>query len=467
MGKSKKMPGLNSNMEPLGFHAKNSSYGSSSVRQEQDSEYHPHSRSPSRSRQTFPHVSSTTKSPSSHYQRHSRGPQFSSHYRLRSRSPNYSRAAHVRSRSPHSFRYSQRFGSYQELSSSSFYTYQSSHHKGFTSDRDVSNSSYYRPSYAFRDTRIPSKSNGQLLSFVSTYNLGESLDTEETIVKESWAELASCKHKEFIDPSLNSTNSSSPMEQSWVEIASRKHKELMAIAAANITTSIQTPLAGSLEGSQPLDQSAASERQRSTVNTAYVDSVRDARYSFDERTKPRQAEGSDIQRQISSLLYPRKPKTRPPSSVKTKVGTETNVKREDIGPFTLFELSAKHPRSSSIESMSVPVQEIHPQNDFLMSEANQIMHPSRRILLNTSPPPIQSSENLYIQADSPVIISPPKIKINTETLQTKIQELRRASFASKRPRPIPSIMDESFLTNGPFQSDPYANEPVIPTHWQD
>ncbi|KAJ8062417.1 hypothetical protein OCU04_008958 [Sclerotinia nivalis] len=456
MGKSKKMPGPNANMEPLGSRAKDSSYSSGSVKQEQDSEYRSRSRSPSRSHQTFRRTRSTSKSPGSHYRRHSGSPQFSSHYRPRSRSPKYSRHALVRSRSPQSSRRSHRSGSYQEVSSSSSYRSQSPHHRGAPSDRGVANSSYYRPSYAVRHTSIPSESKGQALSFASTCNLGDSLDNEKTIVTESWVELASCKHKEFMAPAFNSTDPPSPMEESWVEIASRKHKELMAIAAANITTSIQIPFAASVEESQHFEQSTAFERPTSAVNTAFVNSVRDARYSLSERTKPRQAEGLDIQRQISSLLYPRKPKTRPISSVKPKVSIKTNFKKEDIGPFTSFESSAKHPRSSSMESMPVPVQEMHPRHGFLMSAANQGMHPSRQILLNSSPPPIQSPENLYIQADSRVTISPPKIRINTETLKSKIRELRRASSASEKPRPIPSVMDESFLANGPFQSDPYV-----------
>ncbi|KAF7874091.1 hypothetical protein EAF04_002763 [Stromatinia cepivora] len=458
MGRSNKMVGPNANMEPLGSRTKDSSYSSSSVEQEQDSEYRPRSRSPLRSHQTSRRTRSASKSPGSHYRRHSGSPQYSSHYRPRSQSPKYSRHARVRSRSPQSSRRSCRSGSYQEVSSSSSYRSQSPHHRVTPSDRGVANSSYYRPSYAVRHTSISSESRGQTLSFVSTYNLGDSLDNEKTIVTESWVELASRKHKEFMAPAPNSTDPPSPMEESWVEIASRKHKELMAIAAANTTTSIQIPLAASVEGSQPFEQSTAFEQPTSAVNTASINSVRDARSSLSERTKPKQAQGLDIQRQISSLPYPRKPKTRPTSSVKPKVGIKTNVKKEDIGPFTLFESSTKHPSISSMESMPVPVQEIRPRSDFLMSVANQGTHPSRQILLNSSPPPIQSPENLYIQADSRVTISPPKIRINTETLQSKIQELRRASSASEKPRPIPSVVDESFLANGPFfQSDPYVS----------
>lgn len=214
----------------------------------------------------------------------------------------------------------------------------------------------------------------------------------------------------------------------------------MAVTAAKKTTSIQSPLAAPAEGSQIVRQSTVFERSTSTVNAASVNSVRDVRYSLSEGTRPRQAEGLDIQRQISSLLYPRKPKTLPPSSFNPKVGTEMNVKKEDISPLTLFELSAKHPSSSSTESMHMLAQEIHPRSDFLMSAANQGIHPSRRFLLNLSPPPIQSPQNLHIQADSRVTISSPKIRINTETLQTKIQELRRASSASESLASIASFL---------------------------
>lgn len=222
------------------------------------------------------------------------------------------------------------------------------------------------------------------------------------------------------------------MEESWVEIASRKHKELRAIAAANSVTSIQIPLTSIVEESLP-KPSTAFEQKTSTVKIALADPAKDARSSLSERTKLRQIEGLDIQNQISCLIYRRKPKARPISPAKPEVGITTGVGQEDIDSSILFAPAALDIGISSMESMPVPVpmQEIQPQNEFPISATTQGIHPSRQSLLVTSPLQTQSLKNLHRQTESHITPSPTKIRINTETLKSKIQELRRASFASK------------------------------------
>ncbi|KAI9643844.1 hypothetical protein NHQ30_007195 [Ciborinia camelliae] len=448
MGRPKKPAGPNANLEPLGPRHNGSAHKPSSMKLEENIEKRPRSRSPSRTNHTSHRVHHRTRSP-----------RVFGHHHWRSRSPKSSRHARHRSRSPQSSRRSRRSPrslSPVKVSSSRSYRSRSPHHRDRVAphDRGVPNSRYYRQSYAIRGASRPSESKGQIHSPVSTYNLGDPLDDEETPVTESWAELASRKHRELGVPAPNPP---SPIGESWVEIASRKRTELMAIAAAKATTSIQIPLTISSKKSHSFSQLTSFEQLTPAVKAHPVSPVKYVRSSLSERNRLRQAEGLDIQRQVSSLIYPRKTKARPIFPAKPKVGITMEVRKEDI---VLVESSAQPPGPFSA-TMPASVQEIHLQNEVPMFAPNQGMHPSRQSLLNSSPMPKKSKEiNLYIQAESNLDVSPPRIRINTETLQSKIQELRRTSSASEKPRPIPSIMDDESFVNAPFESGPYANNTI-------
>ncbi|TGO16636.1 hypothetical protein BPAE_0484g00010 [Botrytis paeoniae] len=325
-----------------------------------------------------------------------------------------------------------------------------------------------------------------------------------TLTTESWTKPSSRKHGEFMVPAYNYPEPPSSIEEPWAEIASRKHKELMAIKAANITTSKQVPLATSVGESKPLKQTITSEYSASVAKDTPVSSIRDVRSLLVKRKKQSKAEGLDIQHQISSLLYPRNRKARQMPPTESKMNVTTDVEK-DVGFAKLFESSAQHSSTpplpiplqgmhsqseallsasdqgihperqgflnnspmlilssqrssiSSKRSTFVTVQDIYPQSEINVSALNQGMHPERQFLLQTSPSPNESPEHLHLQAESRLTISPPKIKIDTQTLQSKIQELRRASSADEKPRPIPSIMNELSFTDDLFESDQYVS----------
>ncbi|TGO42315.1 hypothetical protein BHYA_0010g00750 [Botrytis hyacinthi] len=328
-----------------------------------------------------------------------------------------------------------------------------------------------------------------------------------TLTTESWTKPSSRKHGEFMVPAYNSLESPSPIEESWAEIASRKHKELMTIKAANITTSNHIPLATSAGKSKPLKQTITLEKPASVTKDTPVSPVTDVRSLLVKRKKQSKAEGLDIQHQISSLLYPRMRKARqiPPTEPKMKVTTDVE---KDFGFVKSFESSAQHsstpplpiplqethsqseallsasdqgihpnrqvflnnspmliPSSqrssiSSKKSTFITVQDIYPQSEITVSALNQGMHPERQFLLQTSPSPNESPEHLHLQAESRLGNSPPKIKIDTQTLQSKIREIRRASSSGtdEKPRSIPSIMNELSFTDDPFESDQYVSK---------
>ncbi|ESZ93788.1 hypothetical protein SBOR_5844 [Sclerotinia borealis F-4128] len=450
MGRSRKTADLNANMEPLGSRVKGPTHKSRSLWQEEEFEDLPRSRSRHRSKQTSRRARSSSKSP-----------RRSSHYRPRSRSPCSSRRSRrfVRSVSP------------RKDSSSGSYESRSYHDGATPRDRGVSNSDYYRPSYTVRSISRSSETKGQALSLVSSYNPGESLDDKETPVTETWAEIASRKHRELAIAASNLLNSPSPIEESWVEIAGRKHREIMSIAAANAITSAQIPVTTSVEEPHPFESptrfepSTPSKERTPAVNMPPVIPTRDARSSLSARTKLRQEEGLDLQRQISSLIYNRKNI----SPAKPKVGITVEAKKEVTIPSTLIKASPQHSGTSSTATMPASIQDLQSRVKFLVSAPFQGMHPSRQSLLNSSPVPLPetSPEDLYIQVESRLPVSPPKTTISTAILQTKIQELRRASSSSEAPKPIPSVVDESFFADDPFYSEYNTFEPVIPTHWQD
>ncbi|TGO83487.1 hypothetical protein BPOR_0640g00080 [Botrytis porri] len=324
-----------------------------------------------------------------------------------------------------------------------------------------------------------------------------------TLTTESWTKLASRKHGEFMFPAYNSPEPPSPIEESWAEIASRKHKELMAIKAADTTTSKDIPLATSVGESKPLKQTITLEQSTSVAKDTPVSPVKDVRSLLFERRRQSKAQGLDIQNQISSLLYPRKRKARQIPPTETKIDVTTDMEK-DVGFAKLSESSAQHSNTSPLpiplqemssqsealvsasdqgihlerqgflndlpmlisssqrsslspeKSTFVTVQDIYPQSEFNVSALNQGMHPERQFLLQTSPSPNESPEHLHQQAESRLTISPPIIKIETQTLQSKIQ-LRRASSPDEKPKPIPSIMSEPSFTDDLFQSDQYVS----------
>ncbi|KAF7880690.1 uncharacterized protein EAF01_011959 [Botrytis porri] len=563
LGSRTKIPTYNSN--PLkqeendedlpNFRAEASSYMFGSIKQEEDNEDsfrgRFRSRSPLETHQSPRRTRSQcrSRSPDDHHRSISKTRRYSNHYRPRYRSPKSSRI----SQNPHKSRQSQRSISSisaQKVSSSSSYRFRSPDHRdqdtpsGFyygqnprrssptdkgasrgsyytpssrrdsPKDRGVQNSSYYRPSYSVRNTSMFPESKSRALSLASTYSLRESLDDEETLTTESWTKLASRKHGEFMFPAYNSPEPPSPIEESWAEIASRKHKELMAIKAADTTTSKDIPLATSVGESKPLKQTITLEQSTSVAKDTPVSPVKDVRSLLFERRRQSKAQGLDIQNQISSLLYPRKRKARQIPPTETKIDVTTDMEK-DVGFAKLSESSAQHSNTSPLpiplqemssqsealvsasdqgihlerqgflndlpmlisssqrsslspeKSTFVTVQDIYPQSEFNVSALNQGMHPERQFLLQTSPSPNESPEHLHQQAESRLTISPPIIKIETQTLQSKIQ-LRRASSPDEKPKPIPSIMSEPSFTDDLFQSDQYQDvEPVIPTHWQD
>ncbi|KAF7887487.1 hypothetical protein EAF00_009781 [Botryotinia globosa] len=409
--------------------------------------------------------------------------------------------------------FSRRGSSTNEEASRGSY-FRPSPHKDTPTDRGVQNSSYYRPSYSIRNASVFSESKSRTLSLASTYSLRKSLDDEETLTTESWTKPSSRKHGDFMVSAYNSLEPPSLTEESWAEIASRKHKGLMEIKAANISTSNHIPLATSVGESKPFKQTITLEQSTSVAKDTPVSPVADVRSLLFKRKRQSKAEGLDIQHQISSLLYSRTRKARqiPPTESKMKVTTDVE---KDSGFAKSSESSAQH---SSTPPLSIPLQEMHSQSEALLSASdqgmhperqgflsdspmlipssqrssissrkstliaaqdiypqseihvsalNQGMHPERQSLLTTSPSTNESPEHLHLQAESDFTDSPPKITIDTQILQSKIQEIRRASSSDEKPRPIPSVMNELSFTDDPFESDQYAVEAVIPTHWQD
>lgn len=279
-------------------------------------------------------------------------------------------------------------------------------------------------------------------------------------------------------PAYNSPKPPTPIEESWAEIASRKHKELMTIKAADIITSKHLLLATSVGESKPLKQKIALEQSASVVKSTPDSPVRDLRSLLFKRKKQSKAEGLDIQRQISSLLYPRMRKTRqiPPTESKMKVTTDVE---KDVGFAKPFESSAQrsstpplpiplqemHPQSQALSSASdqdihperqgflnnspmltpsserssissekstfVTVQNIYPQSEINVPALNQGMHSERQFLLQTSLSPNESPEHLHLQVESRLTNFSPKIEIDTQTLRSKIREIRRASSFGK------------------------------------
>ncbi|KAF7953076.1 hypothetical protein EAE96_006295 [Botrytis aclada] len=487
-------------------------YRSISRTRRDSSHYRPRSRSPKGSR--ISHV----RSQSPHKSRQSR----------RSISPisaqKVSSSNSYRSRSPHHrgqdtpsgsyYRQSPRRDPHTDEGASRGSYYRPSSHRDTPTDRGVQISSYYRPSYSTQNTSMSSEYKTRALPLASTFSFRESLDNEETLITESWTKLSSRKHGEFMVPACNSPEPPSPIEISWAKIASPKHKELMAIKAGRITTSKYIPLATSVKESKSLKQTITLGQSTSVAKDTPIQPVRAERSLLVNRRMQNKAEGLDIQHQISSLLYPRKRKARQILATEPKMNVTTEMEK-DVGFAKSFESSAQHsntpplptplqemhsqsgaPLSASDQgihperqgflndppmlisssqrssisfkkSTFVPVQEIHPQGELVVSALEQGMHPERQFLLQNSPSPIESPEHLHLQAESLPTISAPKIKVNTQNLQSKIQELRRISSAGEKPKPIPSIMNESLFTDDPFESDQYAVEPVIPTHWQD
>ncbi|TGO19073.1 hypothetical protein BTUL_0006g01090 [Botrytis tulipae] len=327
-----------------------------------------------------------------------------------------------------------------------------------------------------------------------------------TLTTESWTKPPSRKHRDSMVSAYKSLEPPSPIEESWAEFASRKHKGLMAIKAANITTSNHIPLATSLGESKPLKQTITLKQSESVAKDNPVSPDADVRSLLFKRKKQSKAEGLDIQHQISSLLYSRMRKARqiPPTESKMKVTTDVE---KDSGFAKSSESSAQHsstpplpiplqemhsqseallsasdqgihperqgflndspmliPSSqrlsvSSKKSTFIAVQDIYPQSEIDMSALNRGMHPERQFLLKISPSTNESPEHLHLQAESDFTNSPPKIKIDTQTLQSKIQEIRRASSSGtdEKPRPIPSIMNELSFTDDRFESDQYVS----------
>ncbi|KAM0125856.1 hypothetical protein ACHAO1_010389 [Botrytis cinerea] len=481
-------------------------YHSLSRTRRYSSHYRPRSRSPKNSR--ISHVHSQSPQRSRQFRRSRRSISSISAQKVSSSSP-------YRSRSPHQKGQNTPNDSYYEQSSrrdsptdegppkGSYY--RPSPYRDAPTDRGVLDNSYYRPSFSVRNTSVSSGSKGRAVSLASTHTLGESLNNEETLITESWAKLSSHKHEELMVPAYNSPEPPILIEESWVEIASRKHKELMATKAANMTTSKYIPLATYVEESEPFKQTVTLEQSTSVEKDAPIDTVRDTRLSLINRKKQSKAEGLDIQHQISSLMYPRRRNPRRISPTEPKMNVAADVEKgvsdakllqssaqHSDTPLLLVPLQEMHPQSnaflsasdqgihperqgflndppllisssqrpsiSSKKSMFVTVQEIYPQSELNVSALRQGMHPERQFLLQTSPSPNESLEHLHLQAESRPLISPPKIRINTQTLQSKIQELRRVSFAGEKPRPIPSIMNEPLLTDDPFESDQYVSK---------
>ncbi|KAB8290157.1 hypothetical protein EYC80_011026 [Monilinia laxa] len=240
---------------------------------------------------------------------------------------------------------------------------------------------------------------------------------------ESWAELASRKHKEWTAPAPSSPTLPDPVQESWVEMTSRKHKELKVVEASK-------------------------EKDLAEIAPVTPTKPREARF-LKERARLREIEGLDIQSQVSSLIYARKVKAGALVPFK-KVGTTMEAKKKDIPSSPSVKVLPQRSRVHSKEPTSV------------LEQATQ--RPKQSLLGSF---PIQDfSENSSTPAEPRQTISPSKVRINTETLISRIQELRRASFASEKPKPIQNIMDESF-DDYDFASEYNDVEPVVPTHWQD
>ncbi|TGO79563.1 hypothetical protein BELL_0029g00290 [Botrytis elliptica] len=349
----------------------------------------------------------------------------------------------------------------------------------------------------------------QILLWIGAFKIVPTIDHRipfetRTLTTVSCTKPSSRKRGEFMVPAYNYPEPSSPIEESWAEIASRKHKESMANRAANMTTSKHVSLATSVGESKPLKKAVNLEKWESVVKGTPVSPVRGERSLLFKRKKQSKAEGLDIQNQISSLLYPRKRKALQIPPTESKMNVTTDVEK-GVGVAELFESSAQnsstpplpialqemHSQSEALLSasdqgihperqgfvdnspMPIPssqrssisskkstfstVQDVYPQSEINVSALNQGMHPERQFLLQTSPSPNESPEHLHLQAESRLTISSPKIKVDTQTLQSKIQELRPSSSFDEKPRPIPSIMNELSITDDPFESDQYVS----------
>ncbi|TEY50252.1 hypothetical protein BOTCAL_0279g00070 [Botryotinia calthae] len=456
-------------------------YHSLSRARRYSSHYRPRSRGPKNSRISHVHAQSPQRS--RHFRQSRRSISSISAQKVSSSSPHRSRPPHQKGQNTPNYTYcrqSPRRGSPTDEGPSKGSYYRPSPHRDAPTDRGVLDNSYYRLSCSARNTSVSSGSKGRAVSLASTYSLRESLNNEETLITESWAKLSSRKHEELMVSAYNSPEPPISIEESWAEIASRKHKELMATKAANMTTSKYIPLATYVEESEPFKQTVTLKQSTSVEKDTPVNPVRDTRLSLVNRKKQSKAEGLDIQHQISSLMYPRRRNPRRISPTEPKMNVAADVKKgvsdakllqssaqHSDTPLLLVPLQEMHPQSyallsasdqgihperqgflnnppllisssqrpsiSSKKYMFVMVQEIYPQSELNVSALEQGMHSERQFLLQTSPSPNESLEHLHLQAESRLIISPPKVKINTQTLQLKIQELRRVSFAGKFP----------------------------------
>ncbi|KAF7883443.1 uncharacterized protein EAF02_005363 [Botrytis sinoallii] len=458
MRRGKKMAG-NANLEPLGSRTKIPTYNSSPLKQEKNDEDPPHFRAEGSS-----YIFGSIKQEGNNeYRFRSRSPLETRRppRRIRSRSRSRSltttivpflepvgipspsiafqkpKSSYI-SQSPHKSRQSRRSISSisaQKVSSSSSYRSRSPRHRdqdttkgsyygksprrGSPTDEGASRGFYYRPS-PYGDT--PMDRGVQNSSYYRPI----------TLTTVSCTKPSSRKRGEFMVPAYNYPEPSSPIEESWAEIASRKHKESMANRAANMTTSKHISLATSVGESKPLKKAVTLEKWESVAKGTPVSPVRGERSLLFKRKKQSKAEGLDIQNQISSLLYPRKRKDLQIPPTESKMNVTTDVEK-GVGVAKLFESSAQN---SSPPPLPIPLQEMHSQSEALLSASDQGIHPERQGF-----------------AESRLTISSPKIKIDTQTLQSKIQELRPSSSFDEKPRPIPSIMNELSFTDDPFESD--------------
>ncbi|RAL64030.1 hypothetical protein DID88_003218 [Monilinia fructigena] len=359
MGRSKKPSASNANFEPLvGSRANSADKNSNPIQMEQYTKDLSLSCSG-----TGTYQSTRAARP------HPRSPQSASHYsplstRLRRplhrpRSP----PCPPRRRSPS--------GS-PRISTSRSYRSRSPPHRVPPRHRGVANSDYYRPSYA---ARTPSKSpeyKYRTLSVVSAHGPGESLDAEKISTTESWAELASRKHREWTAPAPSSPTLPDSIQESWVEMASRKHKELKVVEASK---------ANDLAEIAPITPTKPKE----------------ARF-LKERARLKEIEGLDIpESSLLANLCPKSQKARASVPFK-KVGPTIKARKKDISSPPLVKVSPQRSRIHSKEPTSVLEQDIPRPKQSLLGSF-----------------PIQDfSENSYIPAEHRQTISPPKVRINIE-----------------------------------------------------
>lgn len=234
----------------------------------------------------------------------------------------------------------------------------------------------------------------------------------------SWAELVELKYKELNPPTLNPPDMPIPIEESWAEMASRKHKEMMeSESLVSAVLSIPT----SVEQSRTIEKSTFREQETEVVKATAVDPETETKSPVNERKRLPLFEGLDLQQQLRSLMYSRNLKAAPTLPMESKVGITMNAKKENNVYSTLVGVSTQDLTIFSVETRPDQAKEVQSSSETIIAASKQPMKP-----------PGQSFPSPPSTLSGPLpSVSPSKVRINKEKLQAKIIELRRASTASE------------------------------------